>query len=42
MGNACGALVVTRHGCANSMPTLAEAEQLIADHGGFGADSGPF
>lgn len=42
MGNACGALVVTRHGCANSMPTLAEVEQLIATAGGFGADSGPF
>jgi 5-dehydro-2-deoxygluconokinase len=42
MGNACGALVVTRHGCANSMPLLAEVEAFVAEHGGFGADNGPF
>jgi 5-dehydro-2-deoxygluconokinase len=28
LGNACGAIVVTRHGCANFMATLAEAEHL--------------
>ena len=26
MGNACGAIVVTRHGCANFMPTLDEVD----------------
>lgn len=30
-GNACGALVVTRHGCAAAMPTLSEVEQFLAD-----------
>jgi 5-dehydro-2-deoxygluconokinase len=29
--NACGAIVVSRHGCSNSMPTHAEVEQLLAD-----------
>lgn len=29
MGNACGALVVTRHGCANFMPTLEEVEAFV-------------
>ena len=27
--NACGALVVTRHGCAAAMPTLAEVEDFL-------------
>jgi 5-dehydro-2-deoxygluconokinase len=31
MGNACGAIVVTRHGCANFMPTLDEVSAFIAD-----------
>jgi 5-dehydro-2-deoxygluconokinase len=30
MGNACGAIVVTRHGCANFMPTLDEVAAFIA------------
>lgn len=29
-GNAVGAIVVTRHGCANFMPTLAEVREFIA------------
>lgn len=33
LGNACGAIVVTKHGCANFMPTLDEALAL-ADSGG--------
>jgi len=35
MGNACGAIVVTRHGCANFMPTLEEANALAEQHGGW-------
>lgn len=35
MGNAVGAIIVTRHGCANFMPTLAEVEQFVANHGGW-------
>jgi 5-dehydro-2-deoxygluconokinase len=35
MGNATGAIVVTRQGCANDMPTLAEAMTLIESQGGF-------
>ncbi|HEY9286112.1 MAG TPA: 5-dehydro-2-deoxygluconokinase [Pyrinomonadaceae bacterium] len=35
MGNACGALVVTRHGCANFMPTEQEVLSFIQDRGGF-------
>jgi 5-dehydro-2-deoxygluconokinase len=35
LGNACGAIVVTRHGCANFMPTLAEATALAEAHGGL-------
>jgi 5-dehydro-2-deoxygluconokinase len=35
MGNACGAIVVTRHGCANFMPTEREALDFIAARGGF-------
>lgn len=30
LGNACGAVVVTRHACSASMPTLAEAEAMLA------------
>ena len=29
LGNACGAIVVTRHGCANFMPTFEEATVLM-------------
>ena len=35
MGNACGAIVVTRHGCANFMPYEQEALTLIEERGGF-------
>jgi 5-dehydro-2-deoxygluconokinase len=35
MGNATGALVVTRQGCANDMPTLAETLRFIEAGGGF-------
>lgn len=31
-GNAVGAIVVTRHGCANFMPTLVEVQQFIERH----------
>src|SRR5690606_6542648 len=36
LGNACGAIVVTRHGCANFMATLPEALALAERHGGLG------
>lgn len=35
LGNACGAIVVTRHGCANFMPTYDEVMAFIGQHGGF-------
>jgi 5-dehydro-2-deoxygluconokinase len=35
MGNAVGAIVVTRHGCANFMPTEAEVEEFVASKGGW-------
>ena len=35
MGNACGAIVVTRHGCANFMPYEEEALRFIEERGGF-------
>jgi 5-dehydro-2-deoxygluconokinase len=35
LGNACGAIVVTKHGCANFMPTLDEVMNFIASHGGI-------
>jgi 5-dehydro-2-deoxygluconokinase len=34
-GNATGAIVVTRHACANDMPTLAEVEAFVAERGGW-------
>jgi 5-dehydro-2-deoxygluconokinase len=34
-GNATGAIVVTRHGCANFMPTWPEVEAFIAAQGGW-------
>jgi len=37
MGNACGALVVTRHGCAAAMPRLAEVEAFMAGYGEDGS-----
>lgn len=33
MGNAVGAIVVTRHGCANFMPRLSEVERFMAEQG---------
>jgi 5-dehydro-2-deoxygluconokinase len=35
MGNAVGAIVVTRHGCANFMPTEPEVEEFVAAKGGW-------
>ena len=35
MGNACGAIVVTRSGCANFMPYEKEALDFIEQRGGF-------
>jgi 5-dehydro-2-deoxygluconokinase len=35
LGNACGAILVTKHGCANFMPTHGEVMAFIEDHGGF-------
>jgi 5-dehydro-2-deoxygluconokinase len=33
LANACGAIVVTRHACANSTPTLEEVTRFMAEHG---------
>ncbi|MEZ5039471.1 MAG: 5-dehydro-2-deoxygluconokinase [Saprospiraceae bacterium] len=35
MGNACGAILVTKHGCANFMPTLEEALAFAEAKGGL-------
>ena len=35
MGNACGAIVVTKHGCANFMGFYDEVMAFIEAHGGF-------
>jgi 5-dehydro-2-deoxygluconokinase len=35
MGNACGAIVVTRHGCANFMAYEDEALAFVTQRGGF-------
>ena len=35
MGNAAGAIVVTRHGCANFMPTMPEVEEFVRSKGGW-------
>lgn len=35
LGNACGAIVVTKHGCANFMPTLEEVLEFVKTRGGF-------
>lgn len=34
-GNACGAIVVTRHGCSNFMPREQEALAFVEERGGF-------
>ena len=35
LGNACGAILVTKHGCANFMPTYDEVMVFIQNHGGL-------
>lgn len=35
LGNACGAILVTRHGCANFMPTMDEVENFTDEKGGL-------
>ncbi|MEL7235201.1 MAG: PfkB family carbohydrate kinase, partial [Chloroflexota bacterium] len=35
LGNACGAIVVTKHGCANFMPTMPEIEAFVEPYGGL-------
>jgi 5-dehydro-2-deoxygluconokinase len=35
IGNACGAVVVTKHGCANFMPTWDELMEFVAPYGGL-------
>lgn len=35
LGNACGAIVVTQHGCANFMPTMPEVDEFVAGYGGL-------
>lgn len=35
LGNATGAIVVTRHGCANFMPTMPEVNAFIEQQGGL-------
>jgi 5-dehydro-2-deoxygluconokinase len=35
LGNACGAIVVMRHGCANFMPTYDEVLAFVESRGGF-------
>ena len=35
LGNACGAIVVTKHGCADFMPTIAEVDAFVAGYGGL-------
>lgn len=35
LANACGAIVVTRHGCAAAMPRMEEVGAFVAPHGGL-------
>jgi 5-dehydro-2-deoxygluconokinase len=35
VGNATGAIIVTRHGCANFMPTWTEVEVFVGQRGGW-------
>jgi len=35
LGNACGAIVITEHGCANFMPTLSEVKAFVEPYGGL-------
>ncbi len=39
MGNACGAIVVSRHGCAPAMPTWAELQSLLRTAGELPSES---
>ena len=39
MGNACGAIVVTRHGCANFMPTVDEVQAFVSGQDAQGGGS---
>jgi 5-dehydro-2-deoxygluconokinase len=32
LANACGAIVVGRHGCSQAMPTMSEVETFISEH----------
>ncbi|MGH9549456.1 MAG: PfkB family carbohydrate kinase, partial [Terriglobales bacterium] len=41
MGNATGAIVVTRQGCANFMPSEKEALAFVEANGGFLCDELP-
>jgi len=34
-GHACGAIVVTKHGCANFMPTYEELMEFVTPYGGL-------
>src|SRR5262245_17913228 len=40
VGNATGAIIVTRHGCANFMPTWAEVEAFVGGRGGWVGEAG--
>ncbi|KFN49458.1 bifunctional 5-dehydro-2-deoxygluconokinase/5-dehydro-2-deoxyphosphogluconate aldolase [Arenimonas composti] len=40
-GNACGAIVVSRHGCAPAMPTWPELQDFLARYGGAPAGTAP-
>jgi 5-dehydro-2-deoxygluconokinase len=35
LGNACGAILVTKPGCANFMPTYEEVMDFVEQHGGL-------
>ncbi|MEZ4700972.1 MAG: 5-dehydro-2-deoxygluconokinase [Rhodothermales bacterium] len=35
LANACGAILVTKHGCANFMPTLDQVMTFVSDKGGL-------
>jgi 5-dehydro-2-deoxygluconokinase len=35
LANACGAILVTKHGCANFMPSMAEVETFVNAQGGW-------
>jgi 5-dehydro-2-deoxygluconokinase len=39
MGNACGAIVVSRHGCAPAMPSWAELQSLLRSAGDLSEES---